>query len=61
MKRFVKQSGFDSDDATTVAHILAEFDGSDKKTSDAMIERLKEIYSSNYHAMINDKKYDKKK
>ena len=61
MKQIVKMSGFNSDDATTVAHILAEFDGSNEKDRNAMLVRLKEIYIRNYYGVKKDKKNDKTK
>ena len=60
MKRFVKMSGFNSDDATTVAHILAEFEGSNDKDRKAMLIRLKDIYVKNYYGVKNDKKNEQK-
>ena len=54
-------SGFNSDDATTVAHILAEFEGSNDEDHKAMLIRLKDIYVKNYYSVKHDKKNDKKK
>ena len=56
IKRLVKMSGFNSDDATTVAHILAEFDGSEHKARTALLARLREIYVRNFWGVKNNKK-----
>ena len=61
VKRFVKMSGFNSDDATKVAHILAEFEGSNDEDRKAMLIRLKDIYVKNYYSVKQDKKNEKNK
>ncbi len=60
MIRLAQKPGFDKDDAKIVAHILAEFDGSDNKARNAMLVRLKEVYIRNYYGVKNDKNNDEK-
>ncbi len=58
--QLAKEEGFDKEDAKIVAAILAEMDTSDPKTSKAYMERLKEIYARNYHAIKNSKNNEEK-
>ena len=55
MIRLSKAPGFDSDDAETVKHLLAELDTPDKKLRAKMLQRLKDIYVTNYHKVKTHK------
>ncbi len=46
--RLSKAPGFDSDDAETVKHLLAEIGTSNKGAHKDMLERLQDIYIKNY-------------
>ena len=60
MKRLANAPVLHSEDAATLANIMAEINTTNKELRTDMLARLKDIYIKNYYNVKNNKKNEKK-